>query len=116
MFDALATLLSFAVAEPEPGTPLGDAPYVFAMDVTKILVLLTLAIYFMDVLRALLKPGNVRGFIRHRGNLQSRILAVGPGAATRISHNLYAIAARPAGTARRPCPGIPDGGDGTFSA
>lgn len=94
MFDALATLLSFAVAEPEPGTPLGDAPYVFAMEVTKILALLTLATYFMDVLHALLKPGNVRGFIRHRGNLQSRFLAVGPGAATRISHNLYAITAR----------------------
>ena len=52
------------------------------MDVTKILVLLTLVIYVMGLLRALLKPEKVREFIRNRGNLQSRFMAVGLGAVT----------------------------------
>ena len=52
------------------------------MDVTKILVLLTLVIYLMGLLRALLKPEKVREFIRNRGNLQSRFMAVGLGAVT----------------------------------
>jgi uncharacterized membrane protein YraQ (UPF0718 family) len=52
------------------------------MDVAKILVLLTLVIYAMGLLRALLKPEKVREFIRNRGNLQSRFMAVGLGAVT----------------------------------
>ncbi len=52
------------------------------MDVAKILVLLTLVIYVMGLLRALLKPEKVREFIRNRGNLQSRFMAVGLGAVT----------------------------------
>lgn len=82
MFDALATLLVFDLAGLSPDSALGAALHFFVMDVTKILVLLTLVIYAMGLLRALLKPEKVRAFIRNRGNLQSRFLAVGLGAVT----------------------------------
>lgn len=82
MFDALATLLVFDLAGLSPDSPLGAALHFFVMDVAKILVLLTLVIYAMGLLRALLKPEKVRAFIRNRGNLQSRFLAVGLGAVT----------------------------------
>ena len=81
MFDALATWLIYDLAGLK-GTPSGDALHFFVMDVTKILVLLTLVIYLMGLLRALLKPEKVREFIRNRGNLQSRVMAVGLGAVT----------------------------------
>ena len=81
MFDALATSLIYDLAGLQ-GTPFGDAAHFFVMDVTKILVLLTLVIYLMGLLRALLKPEKVREFIRNRGNLQSRFMAVGLGAVT----------------------------------
>ena len=81
MFDALATWLIYDLAGLQD-TPFGAAAHFFVMDVTKILVLLTLVIYLMGLLRALLKPEKVREFIRDRGNLQSRFLAVGLGAVT----------------------------------
>jgi uncharacterized membrane protein YraQ (UPF0718 family) len=81
MFDALATWLIYDLAGLRD-TPFGAAAHFFVMDVTKILVLLTLVIYLMGLLRALLKPEKVREFIRNRGNLQSRFLAVGLGAVT----------------------------------
>jgi len=81
MFDALATLLIYDWADMK-GTAMGDALHFFVMDVTKILALLTLVIYFMGLLRALLKPEKVREFIRNRGNIQSRFMAVGLGAVT----------------------------------
>jgi len=82
MFDALATLLVFDLAGFAPATPLGAALHFFVMDVAKILVLLTLVIYAMGLLRALLKPERVREFMRNRGNLQGRFMAVGLGAVT----------------------------------
>ncbi len=81
MFDALATWLIYDLAGLRD-TPFGAAAHFFVMDVTKILVLLTLVIYLMGLLRALLKPEKVREFIRDRGNLQSRFMAVGLGAVT----------------------------------
>lgn len=81
MFDALASWLIYDLAALQ-GTPFGAAAHFFVMDVTKILVLLTGVIYVMGLLRALLKPETVREFIRNRGNLQSRFLAVGLGAVT----------------------------------
>jgi uncharacterized membrane protein YraQ (UPF0718 family) len=81
MFDAFATWLIYDLAGLQ-GTPFGAAAHFFVMDVTKILVLLTLVIYVMGLLRALLKPEKVREFIRNRGNLQSRFMAVGLGAVT----------------------------------
>jgi uncharacterized membrane protein YraQ (UPF0718 family) len=82
MFDAFASLLVFDLAGLTPDTPLGAALHFFVMDVAKILVLLTLVIYIMGLLRALLKPEKVREFIRNRGNLHSRFMAVGLGAVT----------------------------------
>jgi hypothetical protein len=81
MFDALATLLIYHWFGLK-GSSIGDALHFFVMDVTKILVLLTLVIYVMGLLRALLKPEKVREFIRNRGNIQSRFMAVGLGAVT----------------------------------
>jgi uncharacterized membrane protein YraQ (UPF0718 family) len=81
MFDALATWLIYDLAGLQ-GTPFGDAAHFFVMDVSKILVLLAGVIYLMGLLRALLKPEKVREFIRNRGNLQSRFMAVGLGAVT----------------------------------
>lgn len=81
MFEALADWLIYDLAALK-GTPFGDAAHFFVMDVTKIMVLLTLVIYVMGLLRALLKPEKVREFIRNRGNVSSRFMAVGLGAVT----------------------------------
>ncbi len=82
MFDALANLLVYRLIGLIPDSALGATLHFFVMDVTKILVLLTLVIYAMGLLRAFLKPEKVREFIRNRGNLQSRFMAVGLGAVT----------------------------------
>jgi uncharacterized membrane protein YraQ (UPF0718 family) len=81
MFEALADLLVYRLAGLE-GSSFGDAAHFFVMDVTKILVLLTTVIYLMGLLRALLRPETVREFIRNRGNVSSRFMAVGLGAVT----------------------------------
>jgi len=81
MFEALADWLIYDMAGLQ-GTPHGEALHFFVMDVTKILFLLTLVIYLMGLLRALLKPEKVREFIRNRGNISSRFMAVGLGAVT----------------------------------
>lgn len=81
MFDALAIWLIYDLAGLK-GTPFGVAAHFFVMDVTKIMVLLTVVIYVMGLLRALLKPEKVREFIRNRGNVSSRFMAVGLGAVT----------------------------------
>jgi len=81
MFEALADLLVYRLAGLE-GSAFGAAAHFFVMDVTKILVLLTLVIYLMGLLRALLRPETVREFIRNRGNISSRFMAVGLGAVT----------------------------------
>lgn len=81
MFEALAGWLIYDLAGLK-GTCFGDAAHFFVMDVTKILFLLTLVIYLMGLLRALLKPETVREFIRNRGNVSSRFMAVGLGAVT----------------------------------
>ncbi|MDP3482312.1 MAG: permease [Sulfuricella sp.] len=81
MFEALADWLIYDLAGLK-GSPFGDAAHFFVLDVTKIMVLLTLVIYVMGLLRALLKPEKVREFIRNRGNISSRFMAVGLGAVT----------------------------------
>lgn len=58
MFDALASWLIYELAGLE-GTAFGAAAHFFVMDVTKILVLLTLVIYAMGLLRAVLYRGAV---------------------------------------------------------
>jgi uncharacterized protein len=81
MFEALANWIVYDFAGLQ-GTPLGSALQFFVMDVSKILVLLTLVIYVMGLLRALLSPEKVRDFIRRRSNVSARFMAVGLGAVT----------------------------------
>jgi hypothetical protein len=81
MFDALATWLVYDVAGLR-GSAAGAALHFFVMDVAKILVLLTVVIYLMGLLRALLAPEKVRDFVRRRSNLGARFMAVGLGAVT----------------------------------
>lgn len=81
MFEALANWIVYDLAGMQ-GTAPGAALHFFVMDVTKILVLLTLVIYLMGLLRALLSPEKVREFIRNRSNVSARFLAVGLGAVT----------------------------------
>lgn len=81
MFDAIAGWLIYDVAGLE-GTAFGAAAHFFVMDVTKILVLLTLVIYAMGLLRAMLSPERVREFIRRRSTVGARTMAVGLGAVT----------------------------------
>jgi hypothetical protein len=81
MFEALANWIVYDLAGMQ-GTALGAALHFFVMDVTKILVLLTLVIYVMGLLRAMLAPERVREFIRARSNVSARFMAVGLGAVT----------------------------------
>jgi hypothetical protein len=81
VFDALATWLVYDVAGLQ-GSAAGAALHFFVMDVVKILVLLTVVIYLMGLLRALLSPEKVRDFVRRRSNLGARFMAVGLGAVT----------------------------------
>ena len=81
MFEALANWIVYDLAGWQ-GTPLGSVLQFFVMDVSKILVLLTLVIYVMGLLRALLAPEKVREFIRRRSNVSARFMAVGLGAVT----------------------------------
>ncbi len=82
MFDQLADLIVYRLLGLQPQESLGAALHFFVMDVSKILVLLVLVIYVMGWLRAVLSPERVRAFLRRRGNLSSRLLAVGLGAVT----------------------------------
>jgi hypothetical protein len=81
MFEALADWLIYDLAGLRDSA-FGAAAHFFVMDVTKILVLLTLVIYVMGLLRALLSPERVREFIRRRSNVGARAMAVGLGAVT----------------------------------
>ncbi len=81
MFEWLADKLIYDLVGLQ-GSAFGDAAHFFVMDVSKILFLLTVVIYVMGLLRALLRPERVREFIRNRGNLSSRFMAVGLGAVT----------------------------------
>lgn len=81
MFEALANWLIYDLAGMR-GTALSAAAHFFVMDVTKILVLLTLVIYIMGLLRALISPERVREFVRRRSNVAARFMAVGLGAVT----------------------------------
>ncbi|MFZ5558447.1 MAG: permease [Pseudomonadota bacterium] len=82
MFDAFADLVVFQVLGLEPDTRFGAAAHFFVMDVAKILVLLTVVIYALGLMRALLTPERVREFMLKRSNLGSRFAAVGMGAVT----------------------------------
>ncbi len=82
MFEAFGNLLAFDFLHLSPGTSLGAAVQFFLMDVAKIFVLLVVVIYLMGLLRALLSPERVRGFVRDRPAWQARGVAVTLGAVT----------------------------------
>ncbi len=82
MFDAFADLIVFRGLALDPETPIGAAAHFFVMDVAKILALLTVVIYVLGLMRALLTPERVREFMLKRSNLGSRFAAVGLGAVT----------------------------------
>jgi uncharacterized membrane protein YraQ (UPF0718 family) len=82
VFDAFADLIVFRLLGVNPETPFGAAAHFFVMDVAKILVLLTIVIYLLGLMRALLTPERVREFMLKRSNLGSRFAAVGLGAVT----------------------------------
>ncbi len=65
MFDALATWLVYDLAGLR-GSATGAALHFFVMDAVKILVLLTVVIYLMGLLRALLSPEKCAISLRRR--------------------------------------------------
>jgi len=82
LFDAFASLLVYRGLGLDPASPVGAALHFFIMDVTKIFALLVAVIYVMGLLRALLSPERVRGFVRGRPDWQARGFAVTLGAVT----------------------------------
>lgn len=82
MFESFGDLVAFGLLGLQPGTAVGEAVQFFVMDVTKIFALLIIVIYIMGLLRALLSPERVRGFVRGRPDWQARGFAVSLGALT----------------------------------
>ncbi len=82
MFDLFANWLVYQLFAIDPATRLGAAAHFFVMDTSKIFALLVIVIYLMGLLRALLSPERVRGFVRDRPDWQARGFAVSLGAVT----------------------------------
>lgn len=82
MFEALADVVVYALIGLDPASRGGAALHFFIMDVAKIFALLALVIYAMGLLRAMLSPERVRGFVRNRPDWQARGFAVALGAVT----------------------------------
>lgn len=82
MFEAFGNFVAFRVLGLSPGAAVGNAVQFFVMDVAKIFVLLVAVIYLMGLIRALVSPERVRGFIRGRPDWMARSLAVALGAVT----------------------------------
>ena len=82
MFDRLGDLVAFQILRLSPESHLGAAVQFFVMDLAKIFALLVIVIYVMGLLRALLSPERVRGFVRGRPDWQARGMAVTLGAVT----------------------------------
>lgn len=82
MFEAFATLLVYQLLGLSADSPFGSALHFFVMDVAKIFVLLVVIIYLMGLLRALLSPEKVRGYVRGKPKWLARSLAILLGAVT----------------------------------
>ncbi len=82
MFEHLADWLVVDLGGLSRDASAGAALHFFVLDVTKIFTLLVAVIYVMGLLRALLSPERVRGFVRGRPRWLSRALAIGLGAVT----------------------------------
>lgn len=82
MFEALADLLVYQLGGLSAQSRLGAALHFFVMDTAKIFVVLVVVIYVMGLLRTLLSPERVRGFVRGRPQWLARSSAVTLGAVT----------------------------------
>lgn len=82
MFQNLGDLVAFRLLGLPTDSAGGAAVQFFVMDVAKIFVLLVLVIYAMGLLRAMVSPERVRGFVRGRPDWQARGMAVTLGAVT----------------------------------
>jgi len=82
VFDALANFLVYQGLGLDPSSRVGPALHFFVMDLAKIFTLLVLVIYLMGLVRAMISPERVRGFVRNRPDWQARGMAVTLGAVT----------------------------------
>lgn len=82
MFEALANWLVYQVLGLSAESPLGSSLQFFAMDVTKIFIMLVAIIYVMGLFRALLSPEKVRDYVRGKPKWLARSLAIALGAIT----------------------------------
>lgn len=82
MFEALANLLVYQLFALPRGTALADALHFFIMDTALIFFMLTVVIYVMGLLRALLSPEQVRDYVRGKPRWLARSLAILLGAVT----------------------------------
>jgi uncharacterized membrane protein YraQ (UPF0718 family) len=82
VFDALANFLVYQGLGLDPSSRAGPALHFFVMDLAKIFTLLVLVIYLMGLVRAMISPERVRGFVRNRPDWQARGMAVTLGAVT----------------------------------
>ena len=82
MFEQLGNTVAFDLLALSPDSQLGAAIQFFVMDVTKILVLLTVIIYLMGLLRAYISPERVRKIIQGKPKWVARVMAVLLGSVT----------------------------------
>ena len=82
IFTRFADFVVWRLLGLRPGSPIGEAVHFFVEDVVKIFVLLTLIVFAMGFLRAMIAPERVRQLVAGRSRLISYPLAVGLGAVT----------------------------------
>ncbi|HHN67413.1 MAG TPA: permease [Thermopetrobacter sp.] len=82
MFTRLADLIAWNLLGLTPGSRLGEAVHFFIEDVTKIFFLLTVIVFLMGFLRAMIAPEKVRELVAGRSRFVSYPLAVMLGAVT----------------------------------
>ena len=82
IFTRFADLVSWDLLGLVPGSRLGESVHFFVEDTFKIFTLLTLIVFAMGFLRALIMPERVREIVAGRSRLVSYPLAVGLGAVT----------------------------------
>lgn len=82
VFTRLADLIAWNLLGLTPGSRLGEAVHFFIEDVTKIFFLLTVIVFLMGFLRAMIAPEKVRELVAGRSRFVSYPLAVMLGAVT----------------------------------
>ncbi len=80
MFELFGNWIAYSVLSLERGSQLGDAVQFFAMDITKIFILLTVIVYLFGYLRPFLNGHKIRRYLSGRRKEPARILAILLGA------------------------------------